>query len=85
MTSRLDNLILTMILRTLLIYILFIHTSWTIYACKIQTKMYGKGWRTILCIMLNFIFCPFAIIIAFGKRSETDETKIQTNSTEETK
>lgn len=69
MTNQLDNLVLTVLLRAMCFYALLIHAVWSMYAYKIHKTKYGKS-KIASCIILNFIFCPLAIIVALGKRIE---------------
>lgn len=41
---------------------------WTGVAVRHQTKVYGKTWHIVPCLILNLVFWPFGIMFAWNWR-----------------
>jgi hypothetical protein len=41
---------------------------WTVFAGKKQKQLSDSLFKLLLCIVLNFIFCPIAILIAIFRK-----------------
>lgn len=38
---------------------------WTTYAVHRQEEIFGENVNVLKCAILNFLFCPIAILVAF--------------------